>query len=338
MLKLRCLMLLGFAAQATFAQKAESLLKYVDPLVGTANSTTTSALKHGEGTEQTANTIPAVGVPFGMTQWTAQTHSSEQKCLPPYSYKDNVMSGFRGTHWLSGSCTQDYGSVTIMPVVGKLHTLLADYSAPFSHGDEVSRADYYRLILPKYHVTTELTGTARCGIMQFTLSQDDSLYLLVTPNSDKGKGFVKIDKAHNQIVGYNPAYRIYQGAGKPAGFSGYFVVQVQKQIEKGGVYCDGEVLTTDTISRRNNIGAYAGFKLKKGERLLVRIGISFTSLAEAKKNLQAEIPGWDFNAVRQQTAKKWESGLDKIQIGSKPKRKKDILHGYVPYHANATVI
>jgi len=318
--RLSCLVILSLFVQLAQAQKKAKLIQYVDPLVGTANSTTASALKHGEGGEQLANTIPAVGVPFAMTQWTAQTHTSEQKCLPPYSYKDNMLSGFRGTHWLSGSCTQDYGSFTIMPVTGSLKT--ANVSVPFSHSNELANPDYYSLSMPEYHLTTEITAAARCGMMRFTLSRDDSLYLLVMPNSDRGKGFVKMDKVHNEIVGYNPAYRIYQGAGKPAGFNGYFVVQIQKQMEKGGVYCDDEVLTGDTIANKKNIGAYAGFKLKKGERLIIRIGTSFSSIAEARKNLQAEMPDWDFDRVRQKASQAWEKGLQKIQVQGTPKNKR----------------
>lgn len=317
---LTCFVVLSLYAGLAMGQKTPKLISYVDPLVGTANSTTASALKHGEGGEQLANTIPAVGVPFAMTQWTAQTHTSEHKCLPPYSYKGNIISGFRATHWLSGSCTQDYGSFTVMPVTGKLKT--ANVTAAFSHNNEVANPDYYRLNLPEQHLVTEITATARCGIMRFTLNKDDSLYLLVMPNSDKGKGFIKIDKAHNEIVGYNPAYRIYQGAGKPAGFSGYFVMQVQKQIEKGGTYCNAELLTADTVANKKNIGAYAGFKLKRGERLIVRMGTSFSSMAEARKNLQAEIPGWSFDQIRQKASQAWENRLQKIQIQSMPKNKR----------------
>ena len=83
---------------------AQNLIQYVQPLSGTASSTTTSALKHSEaGSEGNANTIPAVGLPFAMTQWTPQTRQSENKCIPPYFYKDSLLSGFRGTHWLSGA-------------------------------------------------------------------------------------------------------------------------------------------------------------------------------------------------------------------------------------------
>ena len=128
---------------------AQNLVQYVQPLSGTAPSTTITAVKHSEaGSEKNANTIPAVGLPFAMTQWTAQTRLTENKCVPPYFYKDSLLTGFRGTHWLSGSCTQDYGSFTIMPVTGKLRTNANEYVVPFSHTNEVTPVSYTHLTLP----------------------------------------------------------------------------------------------------------------------------------------------------------------------------------------------
>lgn len=60
------------------AQQTNRLVDYVNPLTGTANSTTKTALKHSAGTEQLANTIPAVTLPFGMIQWTPQTRATGQ--------------------------------------------------------------------------------------------------------------------------------------------------------------------------------------------------------------------------------------------------------------------
>ena len=115
--------LLVFLCSGAFSM-AQPKLHYVQPLCGTAPSTTVAALKHSEegSKEMNANTIPAVTLPFAMTQWTPQTRSGETKCIAPYYYKDSLFSGFRGTHWISGSCMQDYGSVTIMPVTGALRT------------------------------------------------------------------------------------------------------------------------------------------------------------------------------------------------------------------------
>lgn len=308
-----------------FAQH-KGLLQYVDPYVGTAPSTTLSAAKHGGGTELQANTIPEVCVPFGMTQWVPQTQRLETKCIPPYIYKDNKISGFRGTHWLSGSCVPDYGSFTIMPITGKLRTATAETTATFSHSDELARPDYYRVSFTDNHLKTEISATARCAIMQFTAAADDSLYLLISPNSDKGKAHVFVNRDKHEISGYNPAYRIYTGSGKPAGFSGYFVVRFEKQPLNGGTFAGAEHSVADSIADKKDIGAYVGFKVKKGEVIRIKIGTSFTSIDEARKNLDAEISGWSFERVRQQAAATWEKALHKIEITDPSEKNKHIFY------------
>lgn len=276
---------------------AQSLIQYVQPLSGTASSATVSAIKHSKaGNEGNANTIPAVGPPFAMTQWTPQTRTTEKKCLPPYYYKDSLLSGFRGTHWLSGSCTQDYGSFTIMPVAGKLKTNVDAYSIPFSHDDEIATPAYYKL--NAQNMVTEISATRRCGIMQFTLLKDDSLYLLVMPNSDESQGFVKIDAAKGEVWGYNPAHRIYQGWGQPAGFNGWFYIKIEKQIQSKGTFSEGAIFETDSIKNKKDLGAFVGFALRKNEKVILKIGTSFSSLEGAKKNLQAEIGNKNFDEIQ----------------------------------------
>ncbi len=199
---------------------SQNLVDYVQPLSGTAPSTTKAALKHGGGSELNANTIPSVTVPFAMTQWSPQTRTSETKCVPPYFYKDSLFSGFRATHWLSGSCVQDYGSVSIMPITGALHTGVEKYATPFSHQQEKSTAYFYSVDLPQYALTAAMTATKRCGLLQFTARQANEMYVLVTPNSDYAEGYIQIDSARGEVFGYNTVHRIYQGWGQTAGFSG----------------------------------------------------------------------------------------------------------------------
>ncbi len=303
------------------------LVKYVQPLAGTAASTTISALKHGdEGTEKFANTIPAVGLPFGMTQWTPQTQTTELKCLPPYLHKDSLLSGFRATHWISGSCTQDYGSFTFMPLTGKLKTRVSDYKTYFSHDDEFSSPYYYRVNLPAYQLTTEITATLRCAMLQFTALKTDSVYLLISSNSDESKGFVKVDLKNGEVYGYNPAHRIYQGMGTPAGFSGYFVMKLDQIIDGSGTFSGGEVFDTDSIKDKKDIGVYLGFKLRKGERLRIRVGTSFSSIEGARKNLIAEIPDWDFSALRAKNKSVWQAALDQTVIETQKEEDKRIFY------------
>ncbi|HEY1165613.1 MAG TPA: GH92 family glycosyl hydrolase [Chitinophaga sp.] len=316
-MKLRLTILIFLLGAGMLQAQPKWRLSYVQPLTGTANSTTTAALKHGEGTERLANTIPAVGTPFAMTQWTPQTRTTEQKCLAPYYYKDEKLSGFRGTHWLSGSCTQDYGSVTIMPITGSLRTQPADFAAPYSHEQETAAPDYYRVQLDRYGITAEMTALARSSLLQFTVQRADSFYLLVMPNSDQQQGHVEIDTALREISAYNPVHRIYQGWGQPAGFSGYFVIQVERPFTVKGTF---------------NNGAYIGFKARAGERVRIRVGTSFTSIAAARSNLQAEIHSWDLATLRARCAFTWERALRQIQVQGQDEAQQRIFYTAL-YHS-----
>lgn len=311
---------------------AQNYIQYVQPLSGTASATTISAVKHSEagGTEANANTIPAVTLPFAMTQWTAQTRQTENKCVPPYFYKDSLLTGFRGSHWLSGSCTQDYGSFTVMPVTGTLKTSAKEYAIRFSHTDEITSPAYYKLKAGS--VTTELTSTLRCGMMRFTMQQNDSLYILVTPNSDYAKGFVKVDAAKGEIWGYNPAHRIYQGWGEPTGFSGWFYIKIERRFTKRGTFAGAAVCSNDSVLQVKDAGAFAGFQLKKGEQLLLRIGTSFSSLAAAKKNLAEEVGVKSFDAVRASSTQQWEKALSQVQVQTSNEKDKRVFYTAM-YHS-----
>ena len=303
------------------ARKAPDVTRYVNPMTGTAAATTVSA--QGIATEQYGNTIPAVGVPFQMTGWTPQTRLTENKCVPPYYYKDSVFTGIRATHWLNGSCTQDYGSVTFMPLTGSLQTDPGSFACSLDHRLETSTPYYYRLSLPRYHLTAEVTATARAGVMRYTAQKTDSLFVVVTPNNDSGKAFIRINRATGEIEGYNPVHRIYQGSGQPAGFSGYFVIRFEKPFLTAGTFDAGGLLDADSLADHTGEGAWAGFRIQKGESLLAKVGTSFTSIAEARNNLDAEIPGWDFGAVENHAKAIWQEALGKIQVagGTESERK-----------------
>ena len=296
-----------------------SVSKYVDfvnPLIGTAPSTTVSALQHGEDEkENNAQVVPYVTVPFGMTNWTPQTKATETKCIAPYYYTDTKISGFRGSHWLSGSCVQDYGSMTIMPISGKLKCQADDRASHFSHDTEKASPYNYHVTLADYAIDVNMTATKRCGLFQFTFENSGEAHIIVNPNSDEGEGFVQINADKNEITGYNPVHKIYQGWGEKTGFSGYFVVQLSKKSGKYGVYQNEKILAGNTqISNQENIGAYISFMVEKGETIEAKIGTSFTSIEQARKNLQAETKGVDFAQAKDNLKETWKNLLSKVKV------------------------
>lgn len=304
-----------YSVGQTVAGGEHSLVRFVNPLIGTAPSTTPSALAHGTGTENSAQVIPDVTVPFGMTNWTPQTRQSEQKCVAPYYYDDSLISGFRGSHWLSGSCTQDYGSVTLMPLAGPLHCRPQQRASHYSHAREVSTPYYYSVELDDYHIRGEITATARCGVCRFTFAGSDTGLIVVEPNSDFGEGYIRIFPEKREIVGYNPVHRIYQGWGEPAGFRGYFVARFSEPFAGYGTYeGDGTSEGVREIGGRKNVGGFVRFAGTAGKSIIVRIGTSFTSIEEARTNLAVEAAGIAFDTVKSRLRDQWEAMLSRITV------------------------
>ena len=295
-------------------QQESKFEKYVDPLIGTDIRIVQG--KDKNSTEERGQIMPAVGVPHGMTNWVAQTQATEQKCHPPYYYFQDAIQGFRASHWMNGSCTQDYGSVTIMPLCNKLETDPVKRSSSFDHTQEIATPSYYSVDLNDYGIHAELTGLSRAGIMQFSFEQDGDHYIVIEPNSDEGVAFVEVDPEKKEITGYNPVHRIYQGYGKEAGFSGHFVIQLNEEIADYGVW-DSTTITSGRKSARGQkhaVGAWVKLASDKPGKILVKVATSFTSIDNARKNLACEIPGWDFNEVRQASSDTWNQTLGQIAV------------------------
>ena len=303
--------------------RAQIPITYVNTLIGTEPASAGSAQRHStSGGELKGQTMPAVGTPYAMTQWTPQTQATETKCVSPYYFKDTKIQGFRGTHWLNGGCVQDYGTATIMAVSGDLKTMPQQRASRFAHEQEVATPAYYSVELLDHKIKAEMTATARCGILRFNFQNSETHTILLEPNSDEGEGFVEIFPEKGEIVGYNPVHRIYQGSGQSAGFSGYFVVQFDKPFDQYGTWRDDAVQANTNAAigskqRGESLGAYVSFG-KKSQTVTVRVGTSFTSLEAARKNLQAEIPDFDFEKVKKANEATWNQELGKMTAqGSK---------------------
>jgi putative alpha-1,2-mannosidase len=138
---------------------------------------------------------------------------------------------------------------------------------------------------------------------------------IIDVNSDEGEGYIKIDAERGEVYGYNPVHRIYNGHGKPAGFSGYFVARFDKPFTKTGTFGNNELFHgTNELQNNNNLGAYVTFNLAEGEALKMKMGTSFTSIENARANMEAEIPHWDFDKTKSELDKTWNNLLGKLTL------------------------
>lgn len=274
----------------------------VDTRVGTAPATTHTAGLFGKNTEEFGQTLPAVLEPHGMNFWTPQTRHTEKKCIAPYYYRDTLFQGFRNSHWIVGGCTQDYGSFTLSPSSKPIR---------FSHVDEVATPSYYQLKFPGTGLQVELTARSRSAIFRFTYQTKGRARLVVQVNSDEEQGSIEVDTVRGEIRGSNPVHRIYQGWGEPAGFSGHFVVQLQKDIQH-------TTLRGDT--------AEVEFDVEAGEVVLVKAASSFCDIEGARRNLQSEIPHWDFDRTRNELVEIWNRRFSLIEVEA-PQAQKSQFYG-----------
>jgi predicted alpha-1,2-mannosidase len=277
------------------------------------------------GTAADGQTFPATGFPFAMTQWTPQTRAGEDKCVAPYYAADKRIQGFRGSHFLSGSCAQDYGSFTIMPLSTPAKLGAVGQASSFSRASEHASPYLYSVDLTDSGIHAEITGSERSGMMRFRFAAGQKTgWLSVENNRRLGSGSLRIDPVRQEITGENPVYRIYAGAGQPAGFSGYVVIQFDHPFKAGGTWAgpqrhEGALEQRSTTDRP---GAYVSFDLPSDETIKVRIGTSFTSIEEARRNLSAEMPDWEFDAAVARARSAWNEALGAIQVaGHSPDRR-----------------
>lgn len=271
----------------------------LNTMVGTAPANTKTAGLFGRGSEEHGQTMPAVLSPNGQNFWTPQTRESEAKCLAPYYYTDDMLQGFRNSHWTSGSCTQDYGSFTIAMLGGKLRKTAKERATRFRHEDEISHPHYYAVRLPDEHLLTEMTVSSHAAIFRITPEQDGPVHIVVEPNSDEKEGYIAVEPERKAIYGYNPVHRIYQGWGESAGFSGHlFLTYTDEPVNWG----------------QDSICAWLTFHGKAGQPIIIKAASSFTGRDGAEKNYNAEAQDVNFEQMKQNLIQIWIRHFHAIDV------------------------
>jgi len=282
----------------------------------------------GSGPIGYGGTMPFVTPPFGMTNWTAQTRQNKVSGVS-YKYEDTTISGFIGTHqpaiWMG-----DYGYVTLMPEVDQIKTQPDDRKLGFSHADEIARPDYYSVWMnagSSRRIRTEISATTRCALLRFTFPANSSSSIVVEASRPGIAGYAQVDAAAMEITGYNPDRMDYKlGPMAVPNFKGYFVVQFQKPFDRSGSYAP------TAGQPKSATGSYASFKTAEGEVIEARVGTSFISIEQARENLKAEIPTWDFSTVQQSLRNSWNDKLGRISVeGATDDQRRIVYTGL--YHA-----
>lgn len=279
------------------------LTDFVDPFIGTDG--------HG-------HTYPGATVPFGMVQLSPDSRKDSWDGCSGYHYSDSMILGFSHTH-LSGTGVGDYGDIRFMPTTGDvaIRPQISEdgspgYASGFSHDDEVASPGYYKVLLEDYAVISELTATSRCGFQRHTFPESSESNIIIDlkesivteTNLDLMVEFI----SDHEICGYR------KSSGWAEAQVVYFYSVFSKPFDEYGIAISGEVVPASDVAQGNDLQAFVRFNTSGDERILIKTGVSAVNIDGARKNLEDEIPHWDFEMTRLQAERSWETELSKIEV------------------------
>jgi predicted alpha-1,2-mannosidase len=310
---------------AAISEDPATPVDWVNTYIGTGGSS--------DGPEY-GGTMPLVTTPFGMTNWTAQTRQNRIS-VSSYAYEDGTISGFIGTHqpavWMG-----DYGYVTLMPETGAIQPTVEYRRQPFSHRDETSTPYYYSVKMgqdPAHRILAEITATDHCGYLRFTFPAGAKGGVLVEATRAGTTGFVAVDAAKREITGYNPdRMDSYLSELKLPNFKGYFVIRFRQAFRAQGVYQGVLPVPDKSAVTGDAVGAYAQFDTAADPVVEAQVGTSFISIDQARANLDAELPAWNFAAARDALKKSWNEKLGIATIEGAGEDERHIFYTGL-YHA-----
>jgi len=325
--------------------------QYVNPLIGTSKM---------------GHVFPGATAPFGMVQLSPQTNfelmydkdgsynpETYEYCAG-YQYRDSIIIGFAHTNF-SGTGHADLGDLLIMPTVGKmvLEPLKTQngqkgFYSTFSHEKEKASPGYYQVELDSYGIKAELTASERVGFHQYTFpaSNDahiilDMVYNVYHHDNKNVWTFMRVENdslvtGYRQTKGWARTKKVFFAMKFSKPFKSYGHKKYNKETYDG-FYRRFDQSKNFPEMAGKDIKAFFNFDTKDGEKINIKFALSAVSTNGALKNLDTEIPHWDFNKTLQETKQKWNKELSKIEIKTFTEDHKTTFYTAL-YHTNLTPI
>jgi len=295
--------LIGTGCTKKQAEKTNNYVDYVDPIIGTDF--------HG-------HTFPGAALPGGMVQLSPDTGTEDWDWCSGYHYSDNSVMGFSHLH-RSGMGAGDWGDVLLMPITGDVKVVPGSkenpdegYRSRFSHEEEQASPGYYSVNLKDYGVKVELTVSERAGFHRYTFPESGVSHILIDAGHGIRENYRRGSEieivSDTEIVGHRSSHGFVKHKDV------YFCAKFSKPFMSSGTWNGNEIKANSKEDAGKYIGAYADYETSENESVEVKVGISYTSIEQARLNLDTEIPGWDFDMVKESAKERWNATLGKIEV------------------------
>ncbi|MES2808598.1 MAG: glycoside hydrolase domain-containing protein [Bacteroidota bacterium] len=270
------------------AQKKKDYTTYVNPFIGTG----------GKG-----KTNPGAMLPYAMLQVNPVTDmtSGDSDYKPRYKFTDSLIYGFAIKH-LSGFKYESLYDMVLMPTTGepKFDT---QNKSKFIKKTEVASPGYYAVKLDKYDIGVEFTATNRAALQRFIYPSIQQANLFIDLKGYDSSGIDQSVEIINnlEIRGYIGFYQRV-----------FFYIKFSKPFKKYWVEEKGQF--KEGLKQNDSDATKLCLQFDNPGELLVKTGLSVTGTDGAKKNLDAEIPGFDFKTTLKNAKAAWMNELAKIDV------------------------
>lgn len=296
---------------STSTSSTKALVDYVDPNIGTAHCRwffyTPAAIPFGMA-KLAPSTDAHLGNPGG---WQAVG----------YDFRHTSIEGFANFHEFQ------VGGVVFAPTVGELQTVPGElenpdggYRSRFDKKDEVAAPGYYSVLLKDYGVKAELTAMKRVGFHRYTYPKTELANLIFDIGNKQGEsGEVKDAEVQyfedGRVEGYVitfPVYvNIYQ---KGADVRMYFSAVLNKKPVQVGTFVKDVVNPGKHQEKGPGAGLYMTFSTEEQEAVEVKVGLSYTSIENARFNRETEAADVTFDQAKKNATDVWNESLSRIYV------------------------
>ncbi|CAB3762124.1 GH92 family glycosyl hydrolase [Paraburkholderia humisilvae] len=256
-------------------------------------------------------------LPFGMVRLGPDVESVDGRPAAGGYASTGLIEGFSHLHLSGGS--GKYGNILVAPVTGPL----APGDIKSARADEAARPSYYRVRLTRYDTLAELTATRRVGFHRYTFPSSadahvtvDIAHLLNHGNGAESQQFVGGNVtvlSDHEVTGVGR----YQGGWNEGGeYRVYFYLVADTPARQAHTWSDASISTATRASVASDapLGASLDYTTTAGQVIQIKVGISFVSEAQARRNVTTEAPGWNFETVRDAATTAWNDVLAPIRI------------------------
>jgi predicted alpha-1,2-mannosidase len=242
--------------------------------------------------------------PFGMAKLSPHTVNRGQGG-GGYNCTVHTALGFCHLHgWMTTG-------LEVMPTTGGTFSVTrgeAGWKSAFDPKTEIVKPGYHKLFLEKYAMWVELTTTRRVGMHRYTYTKDGQANIVINLGGPAGPMKMKNGRitkvSDTQFEGY---YDRTNGTwGGPAAVRIYFVIQFEKPFSNFTTYDDPKHKSTSAYVTYGNVSA--------GDIVQMKAALSFTSIANARANMAVELDHWNFDAVRDESFRIWNTWLGRIDV------------------------